>query len=43
MPVIPVLGKLRQEDCRFKASLHYIENSTVTPCLKRKEIWRISA
>jgi hypothetical protein len=24
MPVIPALGKLRQEDCEFQASLNYI-------------------
>jgi hypothetical protein len=29
-PVIPALGRLRQEDLKFKASLVYI----VKPCLK---------
>jgi hypothetical protein len=28
----PVLGKLRQEDCQFKASLSYIRR----PCLKNR-------
>jgi hypothetical protein len=27
MLVIPVLGKLRQKDCKFKASLGYIVHS----------------
>jgi hypothetical protein len=30
MPVIPALDKLRQEDCKFKATLGYLERS----CLK---------
>jgi hypothetical protein len=32
-PVIPALGKLRQEDCEFQASLDY----TVRSCLKKKK------
>jgi hypothetical protein len=30
MPVIPALGRLRQEDCEFQARLGYIANF----CLK---------
>jgi hypothetical protein len=33
IPVIPALRKLRQDDCKFKASLGYI----TTPCLKKKK------
>jgi hypothetical protein len=33
MPVIPVLGKLRQADSKFEASLGY----KVRPCLKIKQ------
>jgi hypothetical protein len=33
MPVILALRKLRQEDCKFKASLR----SKVKPCLKKKK------
>jgi hypothetical protein len=38
-PVISALGRLRQEDCKFKANLGYI----VRPCLKTKhqESWFI--
>jgi hypothetical protein len=32
MPGIPELRRLRQENCRFKASLDYIAK----PCLKNK-------
>jgi hypothetical protein len=31
-PVIPALGKLRQEDCKVEASLSY----RVRPCLKNE-------
>jgi hypothetical protein len=34
MPVILALGRLRQEDFEFKASLHYIVSSS----LKRKKV-----
>jgi hypothetical protein len=37
MPVIPALGRLRQEDCEFKASLDYIktlsQNTSVYVCV----------
>jgi hypothetical protein len=33
IPVIPVLGKLRQEGCEFKGSLGYIAK----PCLKKRK------
>jgi hypothetical protein len=33
-PGIPALGRLKQEDCKFKASLSYITR----PCLKKKII-----
>jgi hypothetical protein len=33
MPVIPVLGKLRQKDHEFKAGLDYI----MRPCLKTSQ------
>jgi hypothetical protein len=33
IPVIPALGKLRQEDCKLEASLYY----KVRPCLKKKQ------
>jgi hypothetical protein len=33
MPVIPTFVKLKQEDCKFKSSLGYIES----PCLKKKK------
>ena len=32
MPVIPILGRLRQEDCRFEASL----GNLARPCFKIK-------
>jgi hypothetical protein len=33
MSVIPTLGRLKQEDCKLKASLGY----TVRPCLKEEK------
>jgi hypothetical protein len=35
MLVIPALGRLRQEDLEFKASLGYIQSGR--PCLKKKK------
>jgi hypothetical protein len=32
MPVIPILRRLRQEDCEFEGSLCY----TMEPCLKKR-------
>jgi hypothetical protein len=31
VPIIPVLGSLKQEDCKFEVSLGYV----VRPCLKQ--------
>jgi hypothetical protein len=43
MPIIPALGKLKQEDCKVKARLGYI----VRPSLKKKkrglEVWHCLA
>jgi hypothetical protein len=36
MPVISVLGKLRQEDCEFQANLNYIVKSCLTPRPQKK-------
>jgi hypothetical protein len=38
-PVIPVLKRLRQQDCEFEFSLHYIATSrpAARPCLKKKK------
>jgi hypothetical protein len=33
MPVIPAIGRLKQEDTEFQVSLEY----TVRPCLKKKK------
>jgi hypothetical protein len=34
IPVIPVLGRQRQKNCRYEATLF----CTVGPCLKKKKI-----
>jgi hypothetical protein len=33
LPIIPVLGRLKQEDCKFKANLGYTEKH----CLKKRK------
>jgi hypothetical protein len=37
MPVIPALGKLRQEDCKFEVSLVYIMRSCLKQTKTKKE------
>jgi hypothetical protein len=37
MPAIPALGRLRQEDHRFKTSLAYIEKHNLKINLKKKK------
>jgi hypothetical protein len=36
-PAIPALGKLRQENCKFKANLHYIMRSWLKKQNKNKK------
>jgi hypothetical protein len=36
MPVIPALGRLRQENCEFKVSLSYIESETLSQKAKNR-------
>ena len=35
MPVIPVLGRLRKKDCKFKASL----GNLARRCFKKSQVW----
>jgi hypothetical protein len=43
MPIILVLGRLREEDCEFKASLGYIARPSLKkPNQKKKVVFGIS-
>jgi hypothetical protein len=40
-PVIPALERLKQEDHEFESSLGYTVSSTVRPCFKNQNKYRV--